>query len=188
MAVNAISEVIAYFESHQDTDMVYPDEDVWMLNQSRPQNVLKDDGGAHRIFPWTKPMWSPDTLFSFFYFGHIFAVRREAFLGIVWLADADYRRNIYDFALKASEQGSCPNHIEKILFHAYERGDSREAIEDALMHRTDFIGVGDAYDDIRAQAMVRRGLAGKMVLDAKQASLIPSMKCQTSRLSALSSL
>ncbi len=62
IAVNAISEVVSYFESHQDVDIIYADEDVWMLDQSRPQNVLKDDGGAHRIFPWTKPIWSPDTL------------------------------------------------------------------------------------------------------------------------------
>ena len=165
IAVNAISEVVSYFESHQDVDIIYADEDVWMLDQSRPQNVLKDDGGAHRIFPWTKPIWSPDTLFSFFYFGHIFAVRREAFLALAWLGDTNYRRNIYDFVLKASEQGSCPNHIDKILFHAYERGNSREEIEDTLMHRTDFIGVGSTYDDIRKQAMVRRGLVGKMVVD-----------------------
>jgi len=167
MAINAIHEIVEYFESHQDTDIIYPDEDVWMLDQSRSQNVLKDDGGAHRVFPCTKPVWSPDTLFSFLYFGHIFAVRREAFLSLVWLGDTDYRRNIYDFVLKASEQGNCPNHIEKILFHAYERGTSREAIEDTLMHRTDFIGVGDAYDDIRVQAMTRRNLAGRMVVDTK---------------------
>ncbi len=167
MAVNAVREIIAYFESHQETDMVYADEDVWMLNQSRPQKGLKDDGGAHRIFPWIKPIWSPDTLFSFFYFGHIFAVRREAFLTVEWLGDVDYRRNIYDFVLKASERQDCPGHIEKILFHAYEKENSREEIENKLMHRTDFIGVGSLYDDIREHAIVRRGYLGKMLLDRK---------------------
>ena len=40
MAINAIHEIVEYFESHQDTDIIYPDEDVWMLDQSRSQNVL----------------------------------------------------------------------------------------------------------------------------------------------------
>ena len=30
IAVNAISEVVSYFESHQDVDIIYADEDVWM--------------------------------------------------------------------------------------------------------------------------------------------------------------
>ncbi|MDE5825778.1 MAG: glycosyltransferase, partial [Lachnospiraceae bacterium] len=63
--------------------------------------------------------------------------------------------------------GRRPGHIEKILFHANEKGSSREDIEDRLMHKTDFIGVGKAYDFIRESAFARRGITGKMVVDSQ---------------------
>ena len=166
IAVSAFGEIMQYFKTHKDTDIVYADEDVWMLTTSgEDAGDDADDEHKHRIFPWTKPMWSPDTLFSFFYFGNIFAIRREAFLHVSWLGDADYRKNIYDFVLKATEQEKRVGHIENVLFHAYRKGNNRAEIEEALMHDTDFIGVGSIYDQIRESAMKRRGLAGKMVVD-----------------------
>lgn len=159
-------EIPQYFETHKDVNVVYADEDTWMLELEKERELVNDES-AHRIFPWTKPMWSPDTLFSFLYFGSIFAVRRSAYLGIEWLGDDDYRKNIYDFVLRATEQGRRPGHIERVLFHAYEKGGSRAEIEARLMGRTDFIGVGSAYDAIRARAMERRGLKGRMIVDAQ---------------------
>ena len=90
----AASEIAQYFETHQDVDLVYADEDTWMLPE---EQTLSEDESAHRVFPWTKPVWSPDTLLSFLYFGNVFAVRRAAFTGLEWLGDDDYRYNIYDF-------------------------------------------------------------------------------------------
>ncbi len=52
------------FAKHKDTQIAYADEDE-----------LDVDG--RRINPWFKPCWSPDTLESFQYFGHIFAVRTK---------------------------------------------------------------------------------------------------------------
>ena len=168
IAADVYHEIPQYFEMHKDVNIVYADEDTWMLEtQKEVDRDLVNDESAHRIFPWTKPMWSPDTLFSFLYFGNIFAVRREAYLEVKWLGDEDYRKNIYDFVLKATERGKRPGHIEKILFHTYEKGSSREEIEDRLMHKTDFIGVGQAYDFIRESAMARRGLSGRMVVDTQ---------------------
>lgn len=168
IAADVYHEIPQYFEMHKDVNVVYADEDTWMLEAEKDRDRdLVNDESAHRIFPWTKPMWSPDTLISFLYFGNIFAVRREACLGLEWLGDDDYRKNIYDFVLKATEHGKRPGHIEKILFHAYEKGSSREAIENRLMHRTDFIGVGQEYDAIRERAFVRRGQNGRMVVDAQ---------------------
>ncbi len=174
IAADVYREIPQYFEMHKDVNIVYADEDTWMLEaQKEVDRDLVNDESAHRIFPWTKPMWSPDTLFSFLYFGNIFAVRREAYLGVKWLGDRDYRKNIYDFVLKATEHGKRPGHIEKILFHTYEKGSSREEIEDRLMHRTDFIGVGKAYDPIRESALQRRGLTGKMVEDTQTGITYP---------------
>lgn len=174
ISVNAFREIMKYFDNHKDIDVLYADEDVWMLpeelygdTEGRVLSKEADDELAHRIFPWTKPMWSPDTLFSFFYFGNIFAVRKNAFTSLQWLGDADYRKNIYDFALKATELGKRAGHIEKILFHAYRKGKNRKEIEENLMHETDFIGVGASYDFIREAAMERRGLKGKLLVDEK---------------------
>ena len=164
IAVGAFREILHYFDTHKDVNVVYADEDVWQLcEDDSPQNA--DDADAHRIFPWTKPMWSPDTLFSFFYFGNIFAVRRSAFLDIAWLEEADYRKNIYDFILKATEDKKRAGHIEKVLFHAYRKGESRAAIEKELLHSTDFIGAGRQYDGIKEAAMARRGLNGELITE-----------------------
>ena len=166
IAADVYREIPQYFEQHKDVNIVYADEDTWMLEtQKEVDKDLVNDESAHRIFPWTKPMWSPDTLISFLYFGNIFAIRREAYLDIKWLGDSDYRKNIYDFVLKATEHGRRPGHIEKILFHSYEKGSSREEIEERLMHRTDMIGVGEKYDFIRERAFARRGLSAKMVVE-----------------------
>ncbi len=153
IADNAASEIKKYFESHQNTDILYADEDSIM--------------SGVRFFPWTKPMWSPDTLISFLYFGNIFAVRREAFLNVGWLENDDYRQNIYDFVLKATENGKKPGHIEKMLFHAYKKSEGIAEAEKELMCNTDFIGVGSSYDVIRESAFARRGISGKMVTYAK---------------------
>lgn len=172
IAPGASREVMQYFRTHKGVNVVYADEDAWMLGQHEASGKKqagnpREDERTHRLFPWTKPMWSPDTLFSFLYFGNIFAVRREACLDLEWLGDWDYRKNIYDFVLKATERGGRPGHIEKILFHAYKRGDSRSGLEETLMHETDFIGVGKAYDAIRESALSRRGLRGTMVVDGE---------------------
>lgn len=159
----AASEIAQYFETHQDVDLVYADEDTWMLPE---EQTLSEDESAHRVFPWTKPVWSPDTLLSFLYFGNVFAVRRAAFTGLEWLGDDDYRYNIYDFVLKASEGEHCPAHLEKILFHAYRTGKNRAEIEETLMHETDLIGVGAAYDWVRERAFARRGICAGMAEDA----------------------
>lgn len=175
IAVNAFREIMQYFETHQNVNVVYADEDIWQLCPS-DDAAEADNKNAHRIFPWTKPMWSPDTLFSFFYFGNIFAIRTAACKDIRWLGDEDYRKNIYDFALKATEKGKRPGHIEKVLFHAYKKGESRADIEYELMHSTDFIGAGREYDKIKEAAMTRRGLKGAQLVDERTGISYPVYK------------
>lgn len=184
IADNAFREFGRYFDTHEGVDVAYADEDVWMLSEEtslgeafrkhrKGEEVTREEASAHRIFPWTKPMWSPDTLLSFLYFGNIFAVRRSAIDDIEWLGDEDHRKNIYDFVLKAVERGKRPGHIEKILFHAYQEGDSRETLEGQLMHRMDLIGAGSAYDPIRESALARRGICAEFVPDEKTGLTYP---------------
>lgn len=166
IAVHAFHEVMQYFNTHQDVNIVYADEDIWYLPEGEdeePDNELK-----HRMSPWVKPMWSPDTLFSFQYFGNIFAIRRKAYLNLKWLAMDDYRLNLYDFLLKATESGKRPGHIEKILFHAYRKGINKEEVAQLQMQETELTGAGAEYDFIREMALERRGIKGKMVPDEKE--------------------
>ncbi len=162
IGVNAFREVVQYFDDHEDIDILYGDEDIWFLPE---QEDGSDSEADHRMCPWVKPMWSPDTLFSFLYFGNVFAIRREAFLGLKWLGMDDWRMNLYDFVLQATNCGKRAGHIEKILFHAYFKAKTREGAEYAAMHRIDLIGVGADYDFIRELNMERRGLKGQMVAD-----------------------
>ena len=152
-----------YFEKHPDVNIVYADEDVWFIPKG--ENDEPDNELRHRISPWMKPMWSPDTLFSFQYFGNVFAIRRKAYLGLKWLGMDDYRMNLYDFLLKATEQGKRPGHIEKILFHAYRMGESKEKVEQEVMNETALTASTADYNFIREMAFERRSIKGKMVVD-----------------------
>lgn len=171
ISARAFHEFSAYFEKNPDKDIVYADEDTWILTkelQREPDNECK-----HRILPWLKPVWSPDTLFSFQYFGHIFAIRRKAFLDIAWLKSEKYQYNIYDFLLKATERTKTPGHMEKVLFHAYCKGNGREEIEDTVMHRLDWMGAGKSFDFIREAALQRRGRKATFLEDHKSGLTYP---------------
>jgi len=164
IADNALSIIAQYFDAHAEANIVYADEDVlWSLEERNKNDIYK----TRRIFPWTKPVWSPDTLLSFLYFGNVFAVRRAVFLEIPWLGEKDYKKNIYDFVLKAVECGGYPAHIEKMLFHSLKCDTDRKRLEEKLMQTTDLIGVGSAYDAIRESAFLRRGIEGVMQVDEK---------------------
>lgn len=58
----AAAVVAEFFKEYPFVQIAYGDED------------RMDETGL-RVDPWFKPQWSPDTLDSFQYFGHIFAVR-----------------------------------------------------------------------------------------------------------------
>lgn len=168
----AYFEIEDFFNNNNDIDIAYADEDIWTTDivrsaakSQKDSQGDKDNEIARRIFPWTKPVWSPDTLLSFLYFGNIFVIRKEKFIGIEWLKDTDYKRNIYDFVLKATQQVNTVGHIDKVLFHLYQGGNSKEEIENTIMHKTDFIGVGKYYDDIKASAMERIGVHAEFIED-----------------------
>lgn len=60
---NAAGVMAAFFRDHPYVQIAYADEDCL-------------DEKGRRYDPWFKPQWSPDTLDSFQYFGHCFAVRK----------------------------------------------------------------------------------------------------------------
>lgn len=84
------------FREHPYVQLAYADEDCL-------------DENGKRCDPWFKPQWSPDTLDSFQYFGHFFAVRRSLLEKIdpcVWescLTDCSSEK-CYQLLLKLTRQ------------------------------------------------------------------------------------
>lgn len=178
ISVRAFFEITKYFEEHKEVNLVYADEDIWCCeeNEDKTNAADVDSEALHRICPWIKPDWSPDTLFSFQYFGNIFAIRRSAFNDIEWLENEDFKKNIYDFLLKATEKSknqSYISHIDKILFHRFQAGKNRESITQQVMNSRELLCAGTEFDSIRESAMKRRGISGKMVFDKKQGFSYP---------------
>lgn len=119
-----------YFVKNPETVIAYADEDE------------VDEKGI-RQNPWLKPDWSPDTLISYFYFNHFFVIRRKECLGIPWKKEEDWRRNVYDFVLRAVEIMGKAGHIDSVLFH------NRKEIEP--------FGQQKEFDDLKKEAYIRRG-------------------------------
>lgn len=127
--------VADFFAQNPDVALVYGDED----------ECLAENGGR-RTNPWLKPDWSPDTLISYFYFGNLFAVRRNQVEDIPWLGSEDWRENVYDFCLRASEREGAVGHVDSVVFH------NTRPIRPWGMP-----GDGKDYEGIKRQAYIRRG-------------------------------
>lgn len=170
IALQAFDKIVTYFAKHPDINVVYANEDIWMIT---PEIEDEDNELVHRTSPWMKPCWSPDTLLSFQYFGNIFAVRKSAFAKIQWLGDADYKKNVYDFLLQATEGAKKVGQIEDILFHTYEKGLNAAQIEDTVMYKREFWGAGQAYDNVRKRAFDRRKWCAVQVIDQETGYTYP---------------
>ena len=163
LSEEAFQMITDYFHNHKDTDILYSDEDVWMQNEL--EDDKENDELEHRIAPWVKPMWSPETLFSYFYFGHIFAIRTTKLKDIKWAGTYDCMMNVYDFVLKATEKAGKVGHIERVLYHLYQKGNDPKKLEQKLMTSRNCIGADKEYDFIKEMALERRGIKARMVHD-----------------------
>ena len=140
-----------YFAEHPECVIAYADEDV----QDGAAAGL--NGGGERRKPWLKPDWSPNTLISYFYFGGIFAVRAAACAELEWKKEKDWKRNLYDFVLKAVEVNGHADHIDSVLFHS----DSIKPWGDE-----------EIFADLKKEAYIRRGWPTKP--EGKVSIIIPS--------------
>lgn len=113
---HAIRTLCNAFKEHDDTSLVYGDEDCISL--------------FGRVAPWFKPDFSPDTLMSFNYFGSVFAVRTREIKSFLQPVSEDYQVSIYNLLLKVTHHvmsDSCPSitntqrikHLPFILFHKW---------------------------------------------------------------------
>jgi O-antigen biosynthesis protein len=88
----------------EDADYIYSDEDK-----------LRPDGQYDQ--PFFKPDWSPDTLMSTMYTGHVSCVRRTLAQELGGLRSEFDGSQDWDFVLRVTEKAKRISHIPKVLYH-----------------------------------------------------------------------
>jgi len=157
LGAEALRLVDNYFDKNPKVSMLYGCEDC-VRKSKKGEEVRKD--------PWFKPAYSPETLLSFFYFGNVFAVRKERFADVKWLKSDRFRENIYDFVLKAEESlGERAKEeivlLEEILFHKIQN--ETEITIDKTIDETAIDGIWGyerEYERVKLEALGRRGYQG----------------------------
>lgn len=139
---NSFEKIKLCFNNNKSCRIAYTDEDFYWEDLSR------------RMQPWFKPVYSPDTLLAFNYWGHLVAVKADLLAEV--LADEEVRNRkermkqpylFYDLCLCLEEAvfkrclvedvsaRECICHIDAVLYHnAYEP--SAEALRDVRTCRT----------------------------------------------------
>ncbi len=156
----ALKIVEELFEEQSSKALIYGAEDTVRTGEK---------GEAIRENPWFKPAYSPETLLSFFYFGNVFAVRREEVAGVKWRNADNWKENIYDFVLKAEERFKEEANekiafCDKVLFHKTEFKEEQQEKKQALVWDESAVkgiwGFEKEFTDIKLEALKRRGLKG----------------------------
>lgn len=106
LSADAVQYIAEVFENNENAMVVYGDEDEYNSDCSV------------RLFPWFKPVWSPDTLKDYMYFGNVVAFRTDAIRKCI--SDKGSVGNIYDMCLKVTDTLKRKNivHIDKVLYHS----------------------------------------------------------------------
>lgn len=164
VSADALRQIDNFFDKNPQTAIFYAAEDSFRKD---------DEGRAVREKPWFKPAYSPETMLSFFYFGNVFAIRRELFGSIKWMSSNDWQENIYDFVLKAEEclfngadlkaEQDRIVFFDAVLFHKSEeeQGDEKKITID--MDETAISGIWGyekKFEKIKTECLKRRGYKG----------------------------
>ncbi|MCH5253560.1 MAG: glycosyltransferase family 2 protein [Lachnospiraceae bacterium] len=163
-------KIKSWFNLNNDCIFAYTDEDYYWEDLS------------NRMHPWLKPCWSPDTLLSFCYVGHLIITKQSLLNELLTkgqgIPENDTSVSFYDLCLRLEERAESVGHIEEVLFHnCYEPDESgkiriaeaRQSGEDVLevveellqkeleqgFHMT---GCGPGFCHIREEALRRRGI------------------------------
>ena len=137
---NALYEVVKLLNEDQSLDFIYTDEDHI------------DDKGRHRMLPFFKPDWSPDTLMSIMYTCHLGVYRTSLVREIGGLRSECDGSQDYDFTLRFTEKTTHIGHVPKILYHWRERAESTAAHMETKPY------VFEAAKKAKLDACERRGL------------------------------
>ena len=138
--------------------MLYADEDYYWHDLD------------HRLGPWFKPDWSPDTLLSFMYFGNIAVIRTAELAGLKWYGSDSGVMNVYSLYLQegmrvltGSAEGGRISHISSVLFHmelnAGDSFDEASAALDSMLKSGGLrTGAEEGYNEMKKQAAGRYGI------------------------------
>ncbi len=124
-------------------DFVYSDEDK--LNEA-----------GRFVQPHFKPEWSPDTMMSTMYTGHVSCVRKSLFNGLGGLRSEFNGCQDWDFVLRLAERTSKFSRVPKVLYHWRIIPASVAADIAAKPY------VLAASQKVREDALKRRNLAGRV--------------------------
>lgn len=105
LSSNALYEVVKLLNYNKELDYIYSDED------------LISENGKKRYSPFFKPDWSPDTLMSMMYTGHLSVYRKSIIDEIGGLRVGYEGSQDYDLVLRFTEKTQNIGHIDKILYH-----------------------------------------------------------------------
>ncbi len=100
---DALFEMVAYLNQHQDTDLVYSDEDKLELDGTR-SNV------------YFKPDWSPEHFLTNMYTCHLMVVRRSLVERIGGFRPGYEGAQDYDLVLRLMDHAARIHHVPKVLY------------------------------------------------------------------------
>jgi GT2 family glycosyltransferase len=140
LAPNALFEIALLLNAHPDADFVYTDED------------MIDDATGARNSPHFKPEWSPDSLLSRMYVGHLSVYRRALFEAAGGFREGFEGSQDWDLALRVTERTTRIHHVPNVLYHwrqhvastssdmsakPYAAIAAQRALEEALVRRNE---------------------------------------------------
>jgi GT2 family glycosyltransferase len=105
LAPNALFEIAQALNARPDADFVYSDED------------MLDDATGARNSPHFKPDWSPDSLLSRMYVGHLSVCRRSLFEALGGFRPGFEGSQDWDLALRITERTERIVHVPHVLYH-----------------------------------------------------------------------
>jgi len=135
---NALYEIAKLVNRSPDAELIYSDEDKI------------DENGIHSE-PHFKPDWSPESLLSRNYLGHVCAFKTEALRAIGGYREGYEGSQDYDLALRFTEKYRHIYHIPEVLYHW------RSHSQSAAFHETAKPYAYRAAQKAITEALKRRG-------------------------------
>lgn len=142
LALDALYYIAYEIEQFPDVDIVYADRDMLSPHKTRDLHLFK-------------PGWSPDTLLSGNYIFHPMCYRRSKLQAIGGLRSQYDGSQDYDLILRFAEMEPKVRHIQKVLYHWRQHGQS-VALDPKAKDYAFAAGV-----EALNEALKRRGISGK---------------------------
>jgi GT2 family glycosyltransferase len=118
-----------------------------------------DDATGTRNSPHFKPEWSPDSLLSRMYVGHLSVYRRALFESLGGFREGFEGSQDWDLALRVTERTTRIHHVPSVLYHWRQHAESTSSDMAAKPYAA--IAAQRALEE----ALVRRGEAGRVGAD-----------------------